>query len=62
MNAENPLDLFSSGRMASVSEGGWAVLVLVLVPRQFGSPLLTLAQGLPCAITRPLPRTYTVLP
>ena len=26
---------------------GWAFLVLVLVPRQFGLPLLTLAQGLP---------------
>ena len=26
---------------------GWAVLVLVLVPKQLGLPLLTLAQGLP---------------
>jgi CubicO group peptidase (beta-lactamase class C family) len=26
---------------------GWAVLVLVLLPKQFGVPLLTLAQGLP---------------
>jgi hypothetical protein len=26
---------------------GWAAFVLVLVPKQFGLPLLTLAQGLP---------------
>ena len=26
---------------------GWALLVLVLLPKQFGVPLLTLAQGLP---------------
>jgi hypothetical protein len=25
----------------------WAVLVLVLLPKQFGVPLLTLAQGMP---------------
>jgi hypothetical protein len=25
----------------------WALLVLVLLPKQFGVPLLTLAQGLP---------------
>ena len=33
--------------MSLVLSLGWAVLVLVLVPRQLGLPLLTLAQGLP---------------
>jgi hypothetical protein len=32
---------------ALVANLAWALLVLVLVPKQLGVPLLTLAQGLP---------------
>src|SRR3954471_10381997 len=33
--------------LALATNLGWAVLVLVLLPKQFGLPLLTLAQGMP---------------
>lgn len=33
--------------LALATNLGWALLVLVLLPKQFGVPLLTLAQGLP---------------